>query len=57
MNVSLDYLSGNADADIDESLLKQVLSIQGLPEDEKKLITRTIDALVRDAKTRHAYAS
>jgi len=57
MNVSLDYLSGNADADVDEGLLKQVLSIQSLPDDEKKLITRTIDALVRDAKTRHAYAN
>jgi hypothetical protein len=40
-----------------EGLLKQVLSAQSLPEDEKKLITRTIDALVRNAKTRHAYAS
>jgi len=57
MNVSLDYLSGNTEADIDESIVKKVLSIQSLPKNEKDLITKTIDALVRDAKARHAYAA
>lgn len=56
MGVSLDYLSGNVEADIDEEVIKRVQSIQALPKTEKDLITRTIDALVRDAKSRHAYA-
>ena len=56
MGVSLDYLSGNVEADIDEEVVKRVQSIQGLPDSEQDLITRTIDALVRDARTRHAYS-
>ena len=57
LGVSLDYLSGNVEADIDEDLVNRVLSIQSLPKDEKELITRTIDALVRDARTRKAYGA
>ena len=49
--VSLDYLSGNVETDIDEEVIKRVQSIQALPKREKDLIKRTIDALVRDAKS------
>ncbi|NJC25716.1 hypothetical protein GGR27_001215 [Lewinella antarctica] len=56
MGVSLDYLSDNVEADIGEEEVKRVQSIQGLPDSEKDLITRTIDALVRDARFRHAYS-
>lgn len=57
LNISLDYLVGHVDQEIDEQIIKKVLSIQKLPEEERERIMFTIDALVRDAKSRFAYAS
>ena len=55
--VSLDYLVGQIEQEIDSNILKQVLTIQKLPKDEKGHILFTLEALIRDAKTRQAYAS
>lgn len=57
LGVSLDYLVGATDAELDEGIVKQVQSIQMLPSEEKERILFTIDALVRDAKSRFAYSS
>lgn len=56
-DVSLDYLVGKVDEDIDDHILKQVFTIQKLPKEEKGHILFTLDALIRDAKTRIAYSS
>ena len=56
LNVSLDYLVGRTNEQIDLSLLDQLLVIQKLPEKEKEHITFTINALIRDAKARIAYS-
>jgi len=56
LNVSLDYLTGKVDTQIDKDIVDKVMTIQNLPEDERIRILLTIDALVRDAKARFAYA-
>ena len=55
--VSLDYLVGKADIEIDKEVLEQVLTIQRLPEDERERVMFTLGALLRDAKTRLAYSA
>jgi transcriptional regulator with XRE-family HTH domain len=57
LEVSLDYLTGKIDTEVDKEIVDKVLTIQNLPEDERNRILFTIDALVRDAKSRFAYAS
>ena len=56
LQVSLDYLAGISDQHMDNDIVKRILDIQKLNDDDKKQITTTIDALLRDAKTRKAYA-
>ena len=56
LGVSLDYLAGITDSDLDSAMLNKIIDIQKLNEDDKKQIMTTIDALLRDAKARKAYA-
>jgi transcriptional regulator with XRE-family HTH domain len=59
LGVSLDYLvSEDAKDDaLDKDAIKRIKDIQKLPEQEKEKVLTVIDALVRDFKTRKAYAS
>ena len=57
LKVSLDYLVGFADYELDHSLTQKILDIQKLNDEDKNSILKTIDALLRDAKARKAYAS
>ena len=57
LEVSLDYLVGKTDLEIDKTILDKILTIQRLPKTEKEHIIFTLDALIRDAKTRQAYTS
>jgi hypothetical protein len=57
LGVSLDHLVGNIDANIDSALLQKIIDIQKLGEEDKKHILTTLDALLRDAKARKAYAT
>jgi len=57
LGVSLDYLVGNTKMDLESDIVNKVLSIQTLPQDERERILFTLDALIRDAKSRFAYAS
>lgn len=56
LGVSLDYLAGISDLLIEQNTLDRILDIQKLNEGDRVLIFSTIDALLRDAKTRKAYA-
>jgi transcriptional regulator with XRE-family HTH domain len=56
LGVSLDFLVGITDVDLDNEVLHQVMDIQKLNDDDKKQITSTINALLRDAKARKAYS-
>jgi transcriptional regulator with XRE-family HTH domain len=57
LGVSLDFLMGNTDMEIDKEIRDKILTIQRLPEKEKEHIIFAIDAMIRDAKARQAYGS
>lgn len=54
--VTVDYLVGKTDLLIDQNILSQLTTIQKLPSEEKERILFTLEALLRDAKTRAAYS-
>ncbi|MFZ6014611.1 MAG: hypothetical protein ACOYXT_30000 [Bacteroidota bacterium] len=56
LGVSLDYLVGKTDMEIDQSVLEKVISIQKLPEEDRNCIMYSIDGLIQHAKTRQAYS-
>lgn len=55
LNVSLDYLVGITDEELDKSILDKVVSIQKLPEEDQQHIMYSIDGLIQHARTRQAY--
>ncbi len=57
LGVSLDYLVGNSDLELDTSMINRVQEIQHLNNNDKDHLLVMIDAFLRDAKTRKAYAS
>ncbi len=57
LDVSLDFLIGSSDNYIkDKNMLKRINDILTLNEKDKGHILFTIDAMLRDAKTRQAYS-
>lgn len=58
LGVSLDYLVSEDDKQdvIDIDMLNRIKEIQRLNVDDKATITKIIDAYIRDAKTKKAYA-
>ncbi len=57
LEVSLDYLVGNTDLLLDNSIIKKIQDIQNLANDDKKTVFALLDAFLRDVKTKKAYAS
>lgn len=56
--VSLDYLVGEGvNASFDKKTLKRLQDIESLKENDKTCLFTIVDAFLRDAKTRQAYAS
>jgi transcriptional regulator with XRE-family HTH domain len=55
LKVSLDFLVGKTELQIDQDIIDKIMTIQQLPEDDKHCIMYTIDGLIRDAKARTAY--
>lgn len=55
LGVSLDYLVGKTDVELDKNILDKVISIQKLPDEDKNCIMYSIDGLIQHAKTRLAY--
>lgn len=56
LDVSLDYLSGKTDTELDPATLGRIMEISVMPEDDKKQVFLVLDALIRDYKARKAYA-
>jgi len=50
LEVSLDYLVGNTDLELDNETQKRILAVQQLPEDDKNNIFYTLDNLIKAAK-------
>jgi transcriptional regulator with XRE-family HTH domain len=55
--VSIDYLVGKTDFELDKDTLKRIQDVSTLPVEERKQVFMVIDALLRDFKTRQAYAT
>lgn len=55
LEVSLDYLVGKTDLEIDKSVLNRIREVAALPEEDKKQVFLVLDALIRDYKARNAY--
>ena len=50
LEVSLDFLIGKVDVEVDNNLLKRVIEIQQMDNDDKAHILYTIDALIKNVK-------
>lgn len=57
LGISLDFLVGKVDTEMDEATLKRIRDISVLPEDDRNFLLRAMDGLLRDIKTQKAYAS
>ncbi len=57
LDISLDYLVGKVDTELDIATLNRMKDIGTLPEKDRHFILRAIDGLLRDLKTQKAYAS
>jgi len=57
LGVSLDYLAGTNNMELDKDIVNKILAIQQLPDEDKHCIMYSIDGLIHHAKTRQAYAS
>ncbi len=56
LEVSIDYLVGKTDFEMDKDTIKRIQDVSTLPTEEKRQVFMVIDALIRDFKTRQAYA-
>ena len=52
LGVSLDYLSGISEQELDNDLVKLLNELQALKPEDRQHILKTLGALVREAKTR-----
>lgn len=57
LGISLDYLVGNTDLLLDADVIKKIQDMQKLDDQDRKSLFNILDAYLRDAKTRKAYAS
>jgi transcriptional regulator with XRE-family HTH domain len=55
LGVSIDYLVGKTNLELDKSTLKRLEDISSLSEENKSFIFRMIDMALRDLKTGQAY--
>lgn len=55
LEVSLDYLSGISEQELNKDIIKQVNDLQSLSPEEQSHILKTLQSLVRDAKARATY--
>ncbi len=57
LGVSVDYLIGKTDVELDKSILDKVASIQKLSEEDKTCIMYSIAGLIQHATNRQAYVA
>ncbi len=55
LEVSLDYLTGNSDIQLDKATLNRVQEITKLSEQDQNHIFKTLDALIRDFKNKQSF--
>src|ERR1700754_4248713 len=52
LEVSLDYLVGKTDMELDSSTLNRIREVTALPDEDRKQVFMVVDALIRDFKTK-----
>ncbi len=57
LEVSLDFLVGKTDTELDRAVLKRIEELAKLPAEAKDQVYMVMDALVRDFKAKQAYAN
>ncbi len=57
LEVSLDYLVGNSELEMDTKTLNRVIELQKLPNEVRDKLYYFIDMSIRDFKAKAAYAS
>ncbi len=57
LEVSIDYLVGKTNIELDRNTLKRLEDIATLSDENKSFIFRMIDMALRDLKTGQAYAT
>jgi transcriptional regulator with XRE-family HTH domain len=56
LNASLDFLMGKTDFELDQSIIKRVVEIQTLPEEDRVHILYVLDGLLQNVRTKQAFA-
>lgn len=56
LEVSLDYLVGNSDLEVDATTLNRVLELQKLPNEVREKLYYFIDMSIKDFKAKQAYS-
>lgn len=57
LDISLDYLVGNVEVKLDQTLIDKILVMQNLPEEDQKCINYALDGLIQHAINRKTYRS
>lgn len=55
LEVSLDYLTGKTNIELDNAIIKRVVEIQNLPDKDKKHILYALDGLLQNVRTKLAF--
>ena len=56
LEVSVDYLIGKTKMEVDSDTMRRLEDISALSEENKKFVLNMIDTVLRDSKTKKAYA-
>ena len=57
LGISLDYLVGKTEVELDDKILDRVLEIQKLPTDDRSHLLYLVDGLLQNVKSRLAFKS
>ena len=57
LDVSLDYLVGKTDLQLDQKTVSRIVEVQKLPTEVQEKLFYFIDMSIRDFKAKQAYAS
>ena len=56
LNISLDYLVGKKDIELEKNLVEKIITIQKLPQEDKYCLMYSIDGLIQHAINKQVYA-
>lgn len=56
LGVSLDYLTGNSDLELDADVIKKIQDIQKLPEKDRDHLFYVVDNILQNVKAKKAFA-